>query len=210
MPRSPTGCARSSITSARPRTCGSTALCWPRRSGVHVPELVPELSTRRLLTMTWLDGRRCCASSPSMPTRRCATRSRCNMFRAWYVPFYHYGVIHGDPHLGNYTVRPDGTVNLLDFGCIRIFRPSFVEGRHRSLSRAAERRPRPRRACLRELGLQGSDREMIDVLNRWARFVYGAAARRPRRAASRRANAGVYGREVAEGVHRRPAPPRRR
>ena len=31
-----------------------------------------------------------------------------NMFRAWYVPFYDYGVIHGDPHLGNYTVRPDG------------------------------------------------------------------------------------------------------
>jgi predicted unusual protein kinase regulating ubiquinone biosynthesis (AarF/ABC1/UbiB family) len=29
-----------------------------------------------------------------------------NMFRAWYVPFYVYGVIHGDPHLGNYTVRP--------------------------------------------------------------------------------------------------------
>ena len=44
-----------------------------------------------------------------------------NMFRAWYVPFYFYGVIHGDPHLGNYTVRPDGSVNLLDFGCIRIF-----------------------------------------------------------------------------------------
>ena len=26
------------------------------------------------------------------------------MFRIWYVPFYYYGVIHGDPHLGNYTV----------------------------------------------------------------------------------------------------------
>ena len=27
------------------------------------------------------------------------------LFRAWYVPFYRYGVIHGDPHLGNYQVR---------------------------------------------------------------------------------------------------------
>ena len=43
------------------------------------------------------------------------------MFRIWYVPFYYYGVIHGDPHLGNYTVAPDNTVNLLDFGCVRIF-----------------------------------------------------------------------------------------
>src|SRR3546814_15764528 len=51
-----------------------------------------------------------------------------NMFRAWYVPFYYYGIIHGDPHLGNYTIRPDGTVNLLDFGCIRVFPPLFVKG----------------------------------------------------------------------------------
>ena len=50
------------------------------------------------------------------------------MFNAWYVPFYEYGVIHGDPHLGNYTVREDHTVNLLDFGCVRVFPPSFVRG----------------------------------------------------------------------------------
>ncbi len=50
------------------------------------------------------------------------------MFRAWYVPFYSYGVIHGDPHLGNYTVRADGSVNLMDFGCVRVFPPRFVRG----------------------------------------------------------------------------------
>ena len=55
------------------------------------------------------------------------------MFRAWWYPFSHYGVIHGDPHLGNYTIfddakgRPAG-INLLDYGCIRIFPPSFVGG----------------------------------------------------------------------------------
>src|SRR4029077_4406955 len=51
-----------------------------------------------------------------------------NMFRAWYVPFYSYGVIHGDPHLGNYTVRADGSVNLMDFGCARFSPPRFVRG----------------------------------------------------------------------------------
>ena len=50
------------------------------------------------------------------------------MFRAWYVPLYRYGVIHGDPHLGNYQVRPDGAVNLLDFGAIRVFAPQFIRG----------------------------------------------------------------------------------
>ena len=44
------------------------------------------------------------------------------------MPFYRYGVIHGDPHLGNYTVRPDLDIILLDFGCVRIFQPRFVKG----------------------------------------------------------------------------------
>ncbi len=94
--------------------------------GVAVPRPVPELSTRRLLTMTWLDG------APILETAKAPTARRnevaLRMFRVWYVPFYHYGVIHGDPHLGNYTVAPDGTVNLLDFGCVRVFRASFVRG----------------------------------------------------------------------------------
>ena len=55
------------------------------------------------------------------------------MFTAWWLPFSRFGVIHGDPHLGNYTVferrqaRPAG-INLLDYGCIRIFPPKFVGG----------------------------------------------------------------------------------
>src|SRR6516162_1202265 len=54
------------------------------------------------------------------------------MFTAWWFPFSRFGVIHGDPHLGNYTVfvragAPAG-INLLDYGCIRIFAPKFVRG----------------------------------------------------------------------------------
>ena len=79
-----------------------------------------------LLTMTWLDGGSILdiAAAPLEERNEIALR----MFRIWYVPFYFYGVIHGDPHLGNYTVAPDRTVNLLDFGCVRVFPASFVKG----------------------------------------------------------------------------------
>src|SRR5438445_4475704 len=99
--------------------------------GVAVPRPIPELSTRRLLTMTWLEGGPILgfAKEASLALRN---RIALRMFRIWYVPFYYYGVIHGDPHLGNYTVAPETeaghTVNLLDFGCIRVFPPSFVKG----------------------------------------------------------------------------------
>ena len=39
------------------------------------------------------------------------------------------GVIHGDPHLGNYSFAGEADrLNLLDFGCIRVFPPRFVGG----------------------------------------------------------------------------------
>lgn len=94
--------------------------------GVHVPEVVEELSTDRLLTSTWLDGKKILTYKDAPAEER--NQIAMNMFRAWYVPLYYYGTIHGDPHLGNYTVRDDFSINLLDFGCVRVFPCAFVGG----------------------------------------------------------------------------------
>jgi predicted unusual protein kinase regulating ubiquinone biosynthesis (AarF/ABC1/UbiB family) len=96
------------------------------RPEIAVPEVLPELSTGRLLTMSWLDGRPLLDFKRDTLERRNAVAA--NMFAAWWLPFVRYGAIHGDPHLGNYTVRDDLGINLLDYGCIRTFRPGFVGG----------------------------------------------------------------------------------
>jgi predicted unusual protein kinase regulating ubiquinone biosynthesis (AarF/ABC1/UbiB family) len=138
---------------------------------VAVPRPIPELSTKRLLTMTWLDG------APILDITKAPLEYRNEiaqrMFRTWYVPFYHYGVIHGDPHLGNYTVASDRTVNLLDFGCVRVFPPGFVRGVI-DLYHALERNDEALAVdAYRRWGFGDLSREMIAVLNRWAGFVYG-------------------------------------
>jgi predicted unusual protein kinase regulating ubiquinone biosynthesis (AarF/ABC1/UbiB family) len=138
--------------------------------GVAVPRPLAELSTARLLTMTWLDGAPILDTAKAPLARRSAVALR--MFRLWYVPFYHYGVIHGDPHLGNYTVAPDGTVNLFDFGCVRVFRASFVRGVI-DLYHALQRNDRELAVhAYRSWGFGNLSQAMIEVLNRWARFVY--------------------------------------
>ena len=118
------------------------------------------------------------------------------MFRAWYVPFYFYGAIHGDPHLGNYSVRPDGSVNLMDFGCIRIFPPRFVRGSI-ELYRALMTDDEPRAvAAYEDWGFTGLSKEMVAILNRWAAFLYGPLMDdRPRRLTEGMAEG--YGREMA-------------
>lgn len=138
--------------------------------GVSVPEPIERLCSDRLLTMSWLDGEPILSFvGRHIDLRNVVAR---NMFRAWYVPFYHYGVLHGDPHLGNYTVRADGSINLLDFGCIRVFRPDFIgavidlywalrNGDHDLAVRAYE-----------TWGFRNVDRRVIDILNHWARFLY--------------------------------------
>jgi predicted unusual protein kinase regulating ubiquinone biosynthesis (AarF/ABC1/UbiB family) len=167
-------------------------------AGVSVPRVVDALSTRRLLTMTWLDGKPL-LSATALPLAQ-RNRLAYNMFRAWYVPFYGYGVIHGDPHLGNYTVRTDQHVNLLDYGCIRIFRPSFVKGVI-DLYRALRDGDEALAVHAYEIwGFARLDKAVIDVLNIWARFVYAPLLEdRTRRIQTE--ESGTYGREAAEKVH---------
>jgi predicted unusual protein kinase regulating ubiquinone biosynthesis (AarF/ABC1/UbiB family) len=166
-------------------------------ANVHVPEVVPSHSTDRLLTMTWLEGEPLLnwKSHSQEDKDRLAIR----MFRTWYVPFYSYGVIHGDPHLGNYTVRPNGSVNLMDFGCVRIFPPRFVRGSI-ELYRALMTDDLARAvAAYEDWGFSGLTHDMIAVLNRWAAFLYGPLMDdRPRRLTEGMVEG--HGREMAQNV----------
>ncbi len=170
-----------------------------KEPGVHVPEPVPELSTNRLLTMTWLDGKRMLDVTDAAPETRNAVAH--NMFRAWYVPFYDYGVIHGDPHLGNYSVRQDDTVNLLDFGCIRVFKPSFVQGVIDLYNSLATGNRALAVHAYETWGFKNLSKDVIDTLNMWAEFVY-APLLEDRARRIQETDGGIYGARVAEKVHR--------
>jgi predicted unusual protein kinase regulating ubiquinone biosynthesis (AarF/ABC1/UbiB family) len=165
---------------------------------VSLPETIAELSTGRLLTMSWLDG----ASLLDFMEAPLDQRNRIAeaLFKAWYLPLYRYGIIHGDPHPGNYTVRGDLGINLLDFGCIRIFPPKFVKGSidlYRSLVNgdkdlAVE--------AYESWGFKIVSKELLEVLNVWAAFLYDPLLEdRPRLIGT--LDHGIYGRETAEKVH---------
>jgi predicted unusual protein kinase regulating ubiquinone biosynthesis (AarF/ABC1/UbiB family) len=165
---------------------------------IHVPIPVKALCTTRLLTMSWLAGEPILGFVGSHLEQR--NQLAHNMFRAWYVPFYFYGVIHGDPHLGNYTVRPDGAINLLDFGCIRSFRPSFVRGVI-DLYHALMRDDRDLAVHAYETwGFKDLKNEAIEVLSRWAAYVY-APLMDDRTRRIQDTSTGIYGRDIAETVH---------
>jgi predicted unusual protein kinase regulating ubiquinone biosynthesis (AarF/ABC1/UbiB family) len=167
---------------------------------IHVPEVLPELTTKRLLTMTWVEGRPLLVWLSPKPRLEDRNKVAEALFRGWYLPFYRYGTIHGDPHLGNYTVRADRTVNLLDYGCIRIFRPSFVRGVIELYQALCADDLDLAVHAYETWGFKNLTREIIGILNHWARFLYGPLMEdRARRI--QEASSSQYGRDVAEKVH---------
>jgi predicted unusual protein kinase regulating ubiquinone biosynthesis (AarF/ABC1/UbiB family) len=171
---------------------------------IRVPNVWPELSTGRLLTMDWLSGAKLLEhkAGPMALRNRLATA----MFTAWWFPFSRFGVIHGDPHLGNYTVfdgdkgKPVG-INLLDYGCIRIFPPSFVGGvvdLYRGLLDGDDDLVVH---AYKVWGFKRLNKELIEALNIWARFIYGPLLDDRVRSVADGVKPSEYGRKEAFRVH---------
>jgi predicted unusual protein kinase regulating ubiquinone biosynthesis (AarF/ABC1/UbiB family) len=171
---------------------------------IRVPELVPELSTKRLLTMTWLEGQKLLAyKAKPLEDRNVIARA---LFRAWWYPFSHYAVIHGDPHLGNYTIFEEGGraagINLLDYGCIRTFEPKFVGGVI-DLYRGLQTKNRDLIVHAYETwGFRGLSNDLIDILNIWAGFIYGPLLEDRVRPIAEGIAPGEYGRREVYRVHK--------
>jgi predicted unusual protein kinase regulating ubiquinone biosynthesis (AarF/ABC1/UbiB family) len=173
-------------------------------NAIRVPNVWPELSTGRLLTMDWMTGRKLLEhKDDSLAVRnRLATA----MFTAWWFPFSRFGVIHGDPHLGNYTVFDDAKgkpagINLLDYGCIRIFPPSFVGGvvdLYRGLLKGDDALVVH---AYETWGFKRLNRELIDALNIWACFIYGPLLDDRVRTIADGVKPSQYGRKEAFRVH---------
>jgi predicted unusual protein kinase regulating ubiquinone biosynthesis (AarF/ABC1/UbiB family) len=192
------------------------ALIFNGEPRIRVPQVLGELSTRRLLTMAWLQGRPLLDYKGAPLEDRNAIAQA--MFKAWWYPFSHYAVIHGDPHLGNYTVfeddagragpaigggelgRPCG-INLLDYGCIRTFPPPFVQGVIDLYNGLLHGKRDLVVHAYETWGFTSLSQELIDVLSIWARFIYGPLLDDRVREIAEGTRPGAYGRKEAFTVH---------
>jgi predicted unusual protein kinase regulating ubiquinone biosynthesis (AarF/ABC1/UbiB family) len=171
---------------------------------VRVPLVRRELSTGRLLTMEWLEGRKLLDFKRASQSARNLIAEA--IFKAWWVPFIRFGVIHGDPHLGNYTVftaqdQEAAGINLLDYGCVRIFTPQFAGGvvdlyeglLHNDFDRTVH--------AYETWGFRGLTKDLARTLNIWARFIYAPLLDDRVRSVADGVAPAQYGRKEAFTVH---------
>ncbi len=166
---------------------------------ILVPKVFENFSTERLLTMNFLEGKKLLEfKNRSKEDRK---KLAINMFNAWYYPFYKYGIIHGDPHLGNYSANKNLQINLLDFGCIRVFKPSFVNGVINLYHAIMHEDEDLAVSAYESWGFENINKELIEILNIWAKFLYSPLLENKVRK-MQETNSTAYGAEAANKVHK--------
>jgi predicted unusual protein kinase regulating ubiquinone biosynthesis (AarF/ABC1/UbiB family) len=168
---------------------------------VTIPEPVEDLSTDRLLTMDWVTGEPLSAFEDAPQDVRNDIARR--LYWTWWLPFTHHAVIHGDPHLGNYQVKDGGqSLNLLDFGCVRIFPPVFVGGVVDLYRALLADDFDATYAAYEKWGFKNLNKDLAEVLNIWARFIYGPLLDDRVRSVADGVKPGEYGRREAFEVRK--------
>jgi predicted unusual protein kinase regulating ubiquinone biosynthesis (AarF/ABC1/UbiB family) len=85
---------------------------------IRVPDVIPEASADRVLTMTYLDGLDWAAAQDADQHLK---DTWAEVLTRFITGSYRHGnLFHADPHPGNYRFGEDGSVGFLDFGCVKV------------------------------------------------------------------------------------------
>lgn len=142
---------------------------------IRIPDVVPEASSDRVLTMTYLDGMGWEQAQQADQDLRNTWAEVISRFSQ--ANLRHANLLHIDPHPGNYRFNPDGTVGFLDFGCIKVL-PEQLRLSIVGMTRAIlERRPHDYRTLMVRAGFLTADSDLsADELYQWqANILYESA-----------------------------------
>lgn len=94
---------------------------------VIVPELIKELSTETILTLTYVPGDSVADVKPPRYTQETINALGYLIFETFGKQIYELHAVHSDPHPGNFAFRPDGTLIIYDFGAVKRIQPETIE-----------------------------------------------------------------------------------
>jgi hypothetical protein len=149
---------------------------------VHVPDVLPELSTGRVLTSELATGVRF-SEVVTWPQEERDLAAEA-IYRFVFRSLYRLHLFNGDPHPGNYLFQPGGRVTFLDFGLVKRFSPHEVAAFERFIEHMVLRpSPSAFRAVLEESravlpGAPVTDEELFDAMTPYYELVLSPDAGR--------------------------------
>lgn len=98
----------------------------------HIPNLrfpgyYPDMSSERIITMDWLEGKHLKEFLLTNPSQEVRNKIGQALWDFYQFQVHSLKQVHADPHPGNFLMRPDGTVGIFDFGCVKEVPLDFYE-----------------------------------------------------------------------------------
>ena len=106
--------------------------------GLYFPKYYPELSSERILTMDWLHGRHLKEFLETNPSQEIRDQIGQTIWDFYDFQIHNLKAVHADPHPGNFLLHDDGTVGIIDFGCVKEFDDKFYQRYFRIMEPAIE------------------------------------------------------------------------
>lgn len=105
----------------------------------HIPNLIfaryyPELSSKRILTMDWLDGKHLKDFLQTNPTQEVRNQIGQALWDFYDFQIHTLRQVHADPHPGNFLMRADGTMGVIDFGCVKVIPDYYYDNYFRLIN----------------------------------------------------------------------------
>lgn len=102
---------------------------------LHFPEYYEDLSSPRVITMDWMDGKHIKEFLQENPSQEVKNQIGQAMWDFYHHQIHNLMEVHADPHPGNFLMRPDGTLGIIDFGCVKVIPEDFYEAYFKLMSK---------------------------------------------------------------------------
>jgi predicted unusual protein kinase regulating ubiquinone biosynthesis (AarF/ABC1/UbiB family) len=86
---------------------------------VVFPKYYPELSSKRIITMDWLEGQHLREFLATNPSQQMRDKIGQALWDFYNFQQHELRAVHADPHPGNFMINTDGKLGIIDFGCIK-------------------------------------------------------------------------------------------
>ncbi len=129
---------------------------------VLIPAVIDSHSTRRVLTLELVEGDHVSQVTPDRYDQGTINLIGHRIFVIMADQLFRFRCIHGDPHAGNFAYRPDGSIILYDFGCVKKLKPQIVEAYRKALIAALEEDYKALDRHLIDLGARVGSQPAVD------------------------------------------------
>lgn len=86
---------------------------------VIFPAYYPDLSSKRIITMDWLEGQHMKEFMKTNPSQELRDKIGQALWDFYNFQQHELRAVHADPHPGNFLITPGGKLGIIDFGCIK-------------------------------------------------------------------------------------------